>query len=59
MTEPRGPGDERRREKIKADQPLPPGGASRVKELEDEVGRLRMENEFPKRAAAFFARTHQ
>jgi transposase len=28
-----------------------------VKELEDEIRRLRMENEFLKKAAAFFART--
>jgi len=31
---------------------------TRVKELEDEVARLRMENEFLKKAAAFFARAH-
>jgi transposase-like protein len=31
---------------------------ARVKELEDEVARLRMENEFLKKAAAFFARMH-
>ncbi len=31
---------------------------ARVKELEDENRRLRMENEFLKKAAAFFARTH-
>jgi transposase-like protein len=31
---------------------------ARVKELEAEVARLRMENEFLKKAAAFFARTH-
>jgi transposase len=30
-----------------------------VKELEDEVRRLRMENEFLKKAAAFFAREHR
>jgi hypothetical protein len=29
-----------------------------VKEREDEIRRLRMENEFLKKAAAFFARTH-
>jgi transposase len=28
-----------------------------VKELEDEIRRLRMENEFLKKAAALFART--
>jgi transposase len=32
---------------------------ARVKEMEDEIRRLRMENEFLKKAAAFFARTHQ
>ena len=31
----------------------------RVKEMEDEIRRLRMENEFLKKAAAFFARTLQ
>jgi hypothetical protein len=30
---------------------------ARVKEMEDEVRLLRMENEFLKKAAAFFART--
>jgi transposase-like protein len=29
----------------------------RVAEMEDEVRRLRMENEFLKKAAAFFAKT--
>jgi len=29
-----------------------------VKEMEDEIRRLRMENQFLKKAAAFFARTH-
>jgi transposase len=29
-----------------------------VKDMEDEIRRLRMENEFLKKAAAFFARTH-
>jgi transposase-like protein len=32
---------------------------ARVTEMEDEIRRLRMENEFLKRAAAFFARTPQ
>ena len=32
---------------------------ARVQELEDEIRRLRMENEFLKKAAAFFARTPQ
>jgi hypothetical protein len=31
----------------------------RVKELEDEIAGLRMENEFLKIAAAFFAREHR
>jgi transposase-like protein len=31
----------------------------RVKELEEENRRLRMENEFLKKAAAFFAREHR
>jgi transposase len=39
---------------------LAPGlaGRARVAELEEEVSRLRMENEFLKKAAAFFARTN-
>ena len=32
---------------------------ARVAELQDEIRRLRMENEFLKKAAAFFARTPQ
>ena len=38
-------------------QPGSPAEEARVKELQDEVRRLRMENEFLKKAAAFFART--
>jgi transposase len=38
---------------------LSPLERARVKELEDENRRLRMENEFLKKAAAFFARTPQ
>ena len=34
------------------------GDQARLKEMEDEIRRLRMENEFLKKAAAFFARTH-
>jgi transposase-like protein len=37
---------------------LSPMERARMKELEDENRRLRMENEFLKKAAAFFARTH-
>ena len=40
-----------------ADEPLSPLERARVKEMEDEIRRLRMENEFLKKAAAFFART--
>lgn len=46
-----------RREHPEPDQPLTPVERARVKELEDENRRLRMENEFLKKAAAFFART--
>ena len=38
---------------------LSPTERARVKEMEDEIRRLRMENEFLKKAAAFFARTPQ
>jgi len=41
------------------DQPVSPVERARVKELEDEVRRLRMENEFLTKAAAFFAREHR
>ena len=37
-------------------QELKPADHARLAELEDEVRRLRMENEFLKKAAAFFAR---
>jgi transposase len=47
-----------RRENPEPDQPVSPMERARVKELEDEVARLRMENEFLKKAAAFFARMH-
>jgi transposase-like protein len=46
------------REHPQPDQALSPVERARVKELQDENRRLRMENEFLKRAAAFFARTH-
>ena len=38
---------------------LSPLERARVTELEEEIRRLRMENEFLKKAAAFFARTPQ
>jgi len=46
----------------KADNPEPekalsPMERARVAEMEDEIRRLRMENEFLKKAAAFFAKT--
>jgi len=47
-----------RRDNPEPDQAISPVERARVKELEDEVRRLRMENEFLKKAAAFFARTH-
>ena len=40
------------------DETLSPVEHARVREMEDEIRRLRMENEFLKKAAAFFARTH-
>lgn len=48
-----------RRENPEPEQPLSPMERARVKELEEENRRLRMENEFLKKAAAFFARTPQ
>jgi transposase len=41
-----------RREHPEPDQPLTPVERAHVKELEDEIRRLRMENEFLKKAAA-------
>ena len=37
---------------------LSPVERARVSEMEAEIRRLRMENEFLKKAAAFFARMH-
>jgi transposase len=42
-----------------AEPELSPVERARMKELEEENRRLRMENEFLKKAAAFFARTPQ
>jgi transposase-like protein len=47
-----------RRDNPEPDQGLSPVERARVKEFEEENRRLRMENEFLKKAAAFFARTH-
>ena len=46
-----------RRDNPEPEPALTPVERARVKELEDENRRLRMENEFLKKAAAFFART--
>jgi len=46
-----------RRAHAESEEPLSPVERARVKEMEDEIRRLRMENEFLKKAAAFFART--
>jgi len=48
-----------RRDNPEPDQSVSPVERARVKELEDENRRLRMENEFLKKAAAFFARAPQ
>ena len=47
-----------RRENPEPEPELTPVERVRDKEMEDEIRRLRMENEFLKKAAAFFARTH-
>jgi len=47
-----------RHEHPEPDQAPSPVERARVRELEEENRRLRMENEFLKKAAAFFARTH-
>jgi transposase-like protein len=47
-----------RRENPEPDESVSPVERARVKEMEAEIRRLRMENEFLKKAAAFFARTH-
>ena len=39
------------------DKPLSAADYARMQEMEAEIRRLRMENEFLKKAAAFFART--
>ena len=48
-----------RRQNPEPESSVSPVEMARVKEMEDEIRRLRMENEFLKKAAAFFARTHQ
>ncbi len=46
-----------RRDHPESEPDLSPVELARVQEMEDEIRRLRMENEFLKKAAAFFART--
>ena len=46
-----------RNENPAPDPELSPTDRARVREMEDEIRRLRMENEFLKKAAAFFAKT--
>jgi transposase-like protein len=48
-----------RREHPGPDRPVTPADRARMAELEEENRRLRMENEFLKKAAAFFAREHR
>ena len=38
------------------DQPLTPVEQAQMKEMQDEIRRLRMDNEYLNKAAAFFAR---
>jgi len=47
-----------RHEHPEPNQPVNPVERAHVQEMEAEIRRLRMENEFLKKAAAFFARTH-
>jgi len=46
-----------RRDNPEPEKALTPVERARVAEMEDEMRQLRMENEFLKKAAAFFART--
>ena len=46
-----------RRDNPEPEPEMSPVERARLSELEEEVRRLRMENEFLKKAAAFFART--
>lgn len=46
-----------RRENPEPEPELTPVERAKVKMMEDEIRRLRLENEFLKKAAAFFART--
>ena len=48
-----------RRDHPEPEPEMTPVERARVSEMEAEIRRLRMENEFLKKAAAFFAKTHQ
>lgn len=48
-----------RREHPEKEPGMTPLEQLKVREMEDQLRRLRMENEFLKKAAAFFARTQQ
>ena len=49
--------NEWKRENPEPEKTLTPVERARVAEMEDEIRRLRLENEFLKKAAAFFAKT--
>lgn len=49
--------NEWKRENPEPEKALTPVERARVAEMEDEIRRLRLENEFLKKAAAFFAKT--
>ena len=49
--------NEWKRSNPEREKALTPVERARVAEMEDEIRRLRMENEFLKKAAAFFAKT--
>ena len=46
-----------KRDNPESEKALSPLERARVAEMEDEIRKLRMENEFLKKAAAFFAKT--
>lgn len=50
--------NEWRRDNPEPEKALTPVERARVAEMEDEIRRLRLENEFLRKAAAFFAKTH-
>ena len=52
-------GDAYRREHANEEPPLTVSERARLRELERETRELKMENEFLKKAAAYFARDHR